>query len=163
MKKIIITCFLSAFLFESIAIAGVGKACNILKCESGDKAVTYATKSEPYYACQTKELSIYTNFMLGLAATTVMFTGHLPNFSDKTGEPEYPDINGKPNETRLMIEMLRRDAKVNNFFEAGLSCENGKSKIAVTIMNGADFSSAWVIADKSQKSFWMPKAFLNKK
>lgn len=164
MKKILTTCLVINLLYINVSIAGAEKACNVLTCNAGDKAVTYATKSDFSYACPTRELSEYTNFVLGLVSTAITFTGHMPNISDKTGEPEYKDVSGKPNETRVMLDNFRGNAKVGTFDQALALCNKEPSKIVVTIMNNpSDSQSIWVAADKSKKSFWMNKSHLDKK
>jgi hypothetical protein len=161
MKQIAIGVLFVASLAHA---ATAENSCLAKKCSAGDKAITYASKQDPYYACPTRELASYTNFVLGLVAAQYEFTGTLPNISDKTGEPEYVDQGGKPNETRLMLDSLRGSAKVQSFDQAVAMCKQGGSKIPVTIMNApSDEIVVWVRDERHSQSFWMPKSSLDKR
>jgi len=71
-------------VFTSLAALAVSAnaaetRCDITQCPAGSKVVTYATKSEMFYACPTPELAEYTNFLLGLITVQYTLTGTLPN------------------------------------------------------------------------------------
>lgn len=134
-------------------------------CPSGTAAITVASKTEPYYACPSKPLAEYTNFVIGMASMAVQLTGHLPNISPVTGDPEYLDgAGGKPNQTRIMLAFMRNQAKVQTFDEAVAMCSMGRSRVLVTVMNEPkDSSTVWVFDDKKKLSFWMPKSSLDKR
>ncbi|VVE69111.1 hypothetical protein PPN31119_03176 [Pandoraea pnomenusa] len=149
---------------QNASATSIEKSCMAQKCAAGDKAITYATKQEPYFACPTRELAEYTNFVIGLVATQRMLTGSFPNISPKTGEPEYLDQGGKPNETRLMFDQMRESARVSTFDQGVAMCKTGANKAQVTIMNvPTDATVVWVNDDKKKVSFWMPRGSLDKR
>jgi hypothetical protein len=140
------------------------KSCWETVCSAGDTGITYSSKSEPYYACPTRELTDYTSFVLGLVSMNIELTGKMPNISDKTGEPEYLDGEDGPNKTRLMLENLRNKAKVSTFDEAANICSKGVGDVKVLIMNSQDDSGAiWVMDERIKNTFWMPKSNLDKR
>ncbi|MRW88828.1 hypothetical protein GJ699_02385 [Duganella sp. FT80W] len=146
------------------ADADINDACHIKVCSAGDRAITYFKKDDPYYACASKELSEYVNFVIGLVSTSIQFTGQMPAISPKTGEPEYLDGKDGPNKTRMILDLLRKKAGVATLDQAMAQCTKGSPNIRVSVMNNpADSQAIWVIADKSKKSFWMPKSHLTKK
>ncbi|AOY93808.1 hypothetical protein BKK79_19885 [Cupriavidus sp. USMAA2-4] len=162
-SKILFTAVSAAFLLSASAYAaGTGKSCLASECRAGSKAVTYATKAEPYYACPTRELATYSNFVLGLLAMHVSLGGGMPNISDKTGEPEYLDVGGKPNETRLILTSLRQKAGVTTFDQAVARCAQGRNGTRVVVMNNPqDETVIWVVDESKKAAFWMPKAHLD--
>lgn len=138
--------------------ASTEKSCSIVSCGAGDKATTYVEDaSTHYFACPTKELSEYVNFVWAMVYTTYQMTGSLPNISPKTGDPEYEG------QSKAMIDTLRSQANVSTYDQAEGQCAKGKNKAQVMVMNNPkDSLSIWV-SDKTGKPFWMPKAFLNKR
>lgn len=150
------------FLFAAVASAiaqadDMSQTCLVSACNPGDKAVTYSTKSDFFYACQTKELSEYTNTAIGMSAVTYQMTGKLPSISPQTGDPELPGENGK------LIATLRSAAKVQTFDDALKLCSTGKNKQSVLVMNNPEESGSIWVATQDQKTFWMPKSFLSKR
>ncbi|OIN44509.1 hypothetical protein [Pseudomonas costantinii] len=134
------------------------KSCSVVSCNAGDKATTHIEDvGSHYFACPTKEISEYVNFVWALVYTSYQMTGSLPNISPKTGEPEYEG------QSKSMIDSLRSQAGVSTYDQAQGQCAKGRNKIQVMVMNNPkDSLSIWV-ADKNNKAFWMPKAFLNKR
>jgi hypothetical protein len=143
--------------------AGVpGQPCSKTLCEAGAKVVVYASKAEPAFACPTKELTLYTNLVYGLVTMSVALTGHMPNISPVTGEPEYHDgADGKPNETRMTLDRLRSEAGVSTFDEAFAQCQSMKSKTGMVVMNyPKDGGIMWVSDAELKNSYWIAKASL---
>lgn len=139
------------------------KTCFVTSCSVGDKGITYVSKSEPYYACPTRELVDYISTVIGLVSMTIELTGEPPNISDKTGEPEYLDTEDGPNKTRLMLDSLRNKAKVVTFDEAIAMCSEGVGKIQVSVLNSSkDEFTIFVMDKKTKNTFWMPKSNLYK-
>ncbi|MDR6579968.1 hypothetical protein [Pseudomonas extremaustralis] len=150
--------FLLSITAASMASAAdMSKTCLVATCNPGDKAVTYSTKSDFFYACQTRELSEYTNTAIGIAAVMYQLTGKLPNISPETGDPELEGENGE------LIATLRSKAKVSTFDEALQRCEIGKNKQNVLIMNNPEDSHSIWVSTQGKSAFWMPKGFLNKR
>ena len=150
--------FLLAVAGTPMSQAGdMSKTCLVSACNPGDQAVTYATKSDFFYACPTKELSDYTNTVIGLASVMHQLTGKLPNISPETGDPELDGENGK------LIATLRSSAKVATYDEALGKCASGKNKQNVLVMNNPEDSTSIWVSTQNQKTFWMPKGFLNKR
>lgn len=149
------------------AVGATGKNCNEVHCAAGDKATTYGPKGEPFMVCPTRELSDYMTFEYGMLAMSAVLTGKMPNVSDKTGDIEYLDGPNGPNETRLMQDHFRNNAKVRTFDEAVAMCAKGKDGRPVTILNWPDDKemgmSAWVRDERAKVSYWMPKGSLNKR
>jgi hypothetical protein len=128
------------------------------QCAPGDKAVTYATQSEMYWACPTRELAEYTDLVIGLLASQYELTGTLPNLSPMTGEPEYQG------ETKIMLEQSRGAAHVQSFDQAVAVCHKGRAGIRVSIMNNPGKGAAiWVMNDKTKETFWMSAGMLDKR
>lgn len=135
----------------------VDKQCNIAKCEAGTKVKSYAKKDDPYFACQSMELSEYTNYVLGLVGMTIQFTGHMPNISSITGEPE------QEGQSKALLDMLRSKAKVGTFDQALGMCEKGKNGMIFMVANNPkNESSIWVFDAKRKLNFWVPKAHMDK-
>ncbi|OBR52363.1 hypothetical protein [Paraburkholderia tropica] len=133
-------------------------------CAPGDRATTYASKQEPFFACPTRELASYTSSVLGLISLQIQLTGTPPNISDKTGEPEYLDQNGKPNETRLLLDALRHKAGVATFDQAIAACAPGRNKAKVTVMNVQKDDGVIYVHDAARNlNYWMPWSSLDKR
>jgi hypothetical protein len=116
-----------------------------------------------FLTCPTRELSEYTQIVIGLLTLTMQLTGRPPNISDKTGEPEYLDDKDGPNESRLMLDRARKRANVRTFDEAAARCSRGTGKVKVQVMNSPEDSTAiWVQNEKTKATFWMPKSHLDK-
>lgn len=137
--------------------ADLSKTCSVVSCSPGDKAVTYSTKSDYYFACPTQELSEYVSNVLGAASASYQLTGKRPNISPLTGEPE---LKG---EWKQMIDTLRMNSGASTFDQAQALCSKGKSKLAVTVMNNPELGGSIWVSGADKKPFWMPKAFLDKR
>lgn len=162
MKKLFLlyVCFLFA-AFSCFADSS-NASCLVNECPPGTEGITYVSKSEPYYACPTRELAAYTSFVLGIFSISSL-TGKMPNISDKTGEPEFLDTSSGPNKTRLMIDHYRNQANVATFSEAVAECSKGIGKIKVVVLNNQkDDDVLWVENKKTKKTFWMPNSSLDK-
>lgn len=138
-------------------------SCANSKCQVGEVATTYFRKDDSFRACPTRELARYTMFVMGIASMSVQLTGKLPNISDKTGEPEYLDDSHGSNQTRLMLDSMRSQAKVATFDQAIALCPQGVGKRAVTIMNiQTDDRVAYVLDNKNQQKYWMPLSHIDR-
>lgn len=144
-------------LFALAVSAGATETrCDITPCPAGAKVVTYATKSEMFYACPTTELAEYTNFVLGLITVQYTLTGTLPNVSPATGEPEYQG------ETKSMISVRRNAAKVRTFDQATALCKEGKKGWRLLIANNPpDKQFLWAFDEKTKQNLWYPKSALD--
>lgn len=133
------------------------KTCSVAQCHSGDVVRTVAEKGDPYYACPTRELSDYTNGVLGMAAVTVVIAGRPPNISPETGEPE------AQGETKAFFDQLRRAAGVRTFDEGIAKCQQGRNGIRGTVMNdgGADSMSIWIGVQGGKANFWLPSSHVD--
>jgi len=162
MKKIaaLVLAFASATSFAD----SYDTACGHIECPAGTKAITFASKADPYFACPTKELSDYTAIVIGFVSIQASLTRTMPNISPETGEPEYFDgPDGKPNQSRLLLDAARHAARVRTFDEAISLCKPGKNKVHVTVMNNPkDSNSVWVADSKTKTTFWISKGMLNK-
>lgn len=164
MKKTVLGGALITLLVGTAQAKGPSANCSAAKCYPGDRGTTYATKSDVFLTCPTRELSEYTHTVIGLTSLSLSLTGRPPNISDKTGEPEYLDGKDGPNETRVMLDRARARANVRTFDEAAKRCAGGPNKVKVRIMNSPEDSSAiWVQNEKTKATFWMPKVHLDKK
>lgn len=157
-----------ALLLASVSVTSFAgnydTTCGHIECPAGTKAVTFSSKAEPYFACPTKELSDYTFIVIGFVSIQASLTGTMPNISPETGEPEYLDgPDGKPNQSRLMLDAARHAARVRTFDEAISLCKPGKNKVHVMVMNNPkDSNSVWVADPKTKTTFWISKGMLNK-
>jgi hypothetical protein len=163
MKRIVLGIALTTFIAGMAQAKELNVSCSATKCYAGDKGTTYATKSDIFLACPTRELAEYTNQVIGIVALTISISGRPPNISDKTGEPEYLDGRDGPNESRLMLDRARKRANVRTFDEAAARCSGGANKVKVRVMNSPEDSSAiWVQNEKTKATFWMPKSHLDR-
>ncbi len=145
-------------LASSAGAGSLESSCVMKECLAGDKAVTYATPSEMYWACPTRELAEYTDLLIGLVSAQYELLGKLPNISPETGEPEFKG------ETEEMITRARRAARVQGFDQAVASCRKGRAGLHVSIMNNPGKGAAiWVMNDKTKETFWMPAGMLDKR
>ncbi|MEB0078006.1 hypothetical protein QN386_22185 [Pseudomonas sp. CCI3.2] len=150
--------FLSLLVSAGAAASGADTtSCSVVVCSPGDKAVTYATKSDFYYACPTRELADYTNTVAGLSVMTYQISGKLPNISPETGEPQYQG------DSKLLLDSLRKKSGVRTFDEALSACMQGKGKLKVTIMNIEDNEGSVWVSQENKIQFWLPKSFLIKR
>lgn len=135
--------------------ADVNAQCNVADCNAGSKVVTFSKKDDYYYACQTRELSEYVNFVIGNLSMSAAF-GVLPNISPITGDPEYQG------ESKQILDKLRSSAGVKTFDEGMSLCKKGKHGLKMLVANNPkDSLYIWVFSEKNKESFWMPKTFLN--
>lgn len=137
------------------AVAGENKSCSLHDCAAGSMVVSYATRSEPYFACPSQELSDYTNYVLGIIEMNAMF-GEMPNISPDTGEPEQ---TGK---SRAILDYLRIKARVSTFDQAVAACKKGRGGLRLMVANNPKGgTSMWVFERKTKKSFWAPKSSID--
>lgn len=159
MKKVVIYLLLLSVLvfFAPLSVGANSKTqCNVVDCDTNSKVISYATKSDPYYACPTQELSDYTNFVLGLISFGYQMTGKFPNVSPVTGEPEYEG------QTKSMLDTMRSAAGVGTFDQAVSECKIGKNRLRLRVLNNPQGGvSIWVLDDRTKKTFWMPKTHLD--
>lgn len=143
---------------SALSIAGnVDKQCSIATCDAGTKVRSYATQSEPHFACKTKELSEYTNYVLGLLAFSKMMSGRMPNLSPVTGDPE------QEGQSKVILDTLRSEAKVRTFDQALTMCERGRNGIQLLVANNPkDSQSMWVFDVKRNLNYWVPKSAMDK-
>ncbi|MDB5965109.1 MAG: hypothetical protein JWQ72_1609 [Polaromonas sp.] len=161
MKKAIIGALLAAAAFG--AAADPKKQCNLVTCDSGTKVRTVASDRDPYYGCATAPMANYTNFVIGLVSLTIQMTGKLPNISPTTGEPEYKDGPSGPNQSRLMVEGLRRAAGVEGMGEATRKCVKGVSGRALMVLNNPDDGVLFFVSDPQGQGYWMPRSHAEKR
>lgn len=162
MKKLAGMCLL--VMAAGANASPIEKSCLVATCSPGERGVTYATKTEPFLACPTRELAKYTSAVLGLISMQVAITGTVPNISDKTGEPEFLDQGSKPNETRVMLDVLRTQAAVRTFDQAVAMCAKGRNHAKVTIMNVQKQDEVVYVHDEGQKiNYWMPSSSIEKR
>lgn len=137
--------------------ANAEEACTTVTCKAGARVITYATKKEPYFACPTRELANYTNFVLALTAADAVM-GFFPNISPQTGEPE---VEG---ETKAMLDDYRTAANVPTYDAAINLCHSGKSKRRVMLLNVSNDAplAVWVHDELQNENYWMPISALNK-
>ncbi len=137
-----------------------GQPCSKTLCEAGAKVSVQSSKADPAFACPTKELTLYTNLVYGLFTMSIALTGHAPNISPVTGEPEYLDgADGKPNETRLTLARLRHEAGVSTFDAAIAQCQSMKNKTNMVVLNyPKDGGIMWVSDSSVKHSYWILKS-----
>ncbi len=142
------------FIQPAFAGSDISTSCQVKKCFAGDQVISFATKKDPFFACSSMELSEYTNTVLGLIAISIQFTGHLPNISDKTGDPI---VQG---ETKTLLDNLRAAAGVQTLDQALHNCMQGIGKRKLIVLNfpeSADRGSMYVTDTLRKLSYWMPK------
>ncbi|MDE1942730.1 MAG: hypothetical protein KGI47_06260 [Betaproteobacteria bacterium] len=155
-KTLIGVIVVSILIYSTVSYSKQGETCFLTKCAAGTVGKTHSSKNDHYYACPTKELAEYTNFVIGVMALTYQMTGNIPNISPDTGEPEYEG------QTKEMIDNLRSDARVTTFDEAAGKCVDGENGLTVVVANNPSSGSAiWVVDRHKNNGFWMPKTNLN--
>ncbi|WP_428310962.1 hypothetical protein [Hydrocarboniphaga sp.] len=143
---------------SSFVAAAEPEPCTSQSCKAGSHARTFADKSDPYYACPSKELSDYITAVIGITALNLA-AGTLPNVSDETGEPE---LSGK---AKAVVDGYRSEARVHSLDEAVARCEPGANKRSVTVLNmpaSPSAISAYVLDESRHKTYWLPIAHLDR-
>lgn len=134
-----------AYAFDPQNVCGIGAP-----CRAGASVVTFADKSNPFYACPSRELSDYIGTVIGLTAMQATM-GMVANLSPKTGEPEWTGS------TEALVSSLRSKAHVTTFDQAAAECRKGRGGIRAVVLNHEDNAlSMWVQAKNSKWSFWAP-------
>jgi hypothetical protein len=131
-------------------------SCNEVECNRGAVLTTYATASDAYFACPTRRLSEYTQFVLGLVSLQAQVTGKMPTLSRDTGEPQYQG------ETKTMVDAYRKAAGVGSFNEAVTKCAKGPNGAHVRVEENPKDSFAILVSDHSGMHFWLPKIHVDK-
>jgi hypothetical protein len=156
MNRIILAGALVAAITPQALAQQPSNECTAESCPAGTRAVTNFKKSDPYYACPTRELATYVATVTGLVEMQASL-GVTPNISDKTGEPEYEG------ETKAIVDSMRAQAQVQTFDQALSICTLGSNKRKVAVMNmPKDSLVAYVYDDGRKTAFWMPIGNLNK-
>jgi hypothetical protein len=138
------------------AVANAGTPCDRIQCNRGATVVTYATPSDGYFVCPSRQLSEYTHLVLGLVSLHQQTTGTTPVFSQETGEPKYEG------ETEAMLKKYRAAAGVRTFQEAKGKCSNGPDGQRVQVEENPPDSVALMVSDRSGQRFWVPKVHVDK-
>ncbi len=142
---------------SSSAMAASDSQCNQTACSAGANVVTHATKEDAYFACQTKEISEYANYVLGLVTISAML-GKMPNISSETGDPE------QTGESKAILDSLRKKSGARTFDDALKRCEKGRHGIKMVVANNpADSGSMWVYDPARKLNYWIPKSHADKK
>jgi len=130
--------------------------CISVECTAGSKVISYATPSDPYFACPTAELSDYTMMVMG-AVSLSSLSGRTPNISRITGEPEFVG------ESAELLRQYRQAARVRTFDEAVSKCRPGVNGLRLVVSNipGVGHSVSVSLEGKPGLPFWMSKAHLN--
>lgn len=139
--------------------AQTNNICTAMTCPVGTMVMTIKDFSDPFFACETVEMTYYMNWVLGEVATTHALTVALPDASPATGEPIINDVR-KP-----FIEKLRRAARVKSVDEALDRCVEGSylygKKLTVLKMS-SDLEYASVVGD-NYGPVWISLLNLQKK
>lgn len=138
-----------------VKLPAKGKDCTVAACGAGTKVVSTGGKDDHYFACQTREITEYVSFVIGLVQLQAGITGSVPNISPETGEPEY---EGK---TKEMLDAMRSAAGVSTFDEAGARCVQGKPGLRFLVMNNPnDAGVIWVGNTSTNQALWFPKSYI---
>lgn len=131
-------------------------SCLSSECPAGTKAITYTTQQEPFYSCNSSELSEYANYVLSLMIKQVRYGEVAPEISSKTGEPA---VQG---DDKLLMDKYRAKAGVSSFEEAIAKCYRGRGNSKVVVLySPKDSNSIYVAPEENQENkFWLPKARL---
>jgi hypothetical protein len=128
-----------------------GAACKYGNCSVGSIVVAKHRRDVYFYACRTKELAMYTNFILGLLDASTVYNSEMPNVNRNTGEP---NVKGEAADT---LKKLRLDAKVNTFDEAAKMCQVETKSFNAKIVNyPIDSQEMLVLVGK--ENLWVPKS-----
>jgi len=147
----------------------IDSVCNIKQCHVGQKVwIEGGNRNDAYFACETSQLSDYTNGILGFIGLQMMMGLH-PDISQETGEPVYQD--GSENEK--IITFWRQRAGVNSFYQAEQRCRyivTRGQKLPATIISIPDIhhqnkyidNAALIqVSGKHGWSYWLPYGYLN--
>lgn len=124
MKKFSVFLFL---LTSQFAVAGSIDSCGGSRCNVGDVVFTYSSKPDPAIACVTESLNAYVTFAVGLKSI---------------GSSE--DI--VTGETKLIVDGLRKEARVKSLKEALRGCQIAAHHQKVTILEFSDASTSSKVA-----------------
>jgi len=162
---------ISALVLLAVPIIGFAAnkeiMCNAEICPPGTKVKTYYSEKngEIFHICDTKEKAEYVSAVTGMIAMHVAFSGHMPNISPVTGDPEYPENDGKPNETNIFLKILREKSGVKSFDDALSKCLKGINKLNGLILETPEDSTV-ALTKISYKGTdikgWMPINMMNK-
>lgn len=133
-----------------IAVAQ-GVSCRQAVCAVGSVVRTYAALTDGYFACPTRQLSEYTQTVLGLRSMHLQVTGQAPKNDPQTGEPVYEG------EVKAMLVAQRQEAGVRSFQEAVKQCRAGANGLAVRVVENPSESRAMRVSDPSGNQFWLSK------
>jgi len=128
--------FVALLTASAFAFSGeLSKVCAFHQCGVGDVVLTSYSKGSPATDCPTKQLSLYTNYVV----TTATFGA---TESQATGEDA------------LLFKQFRNDAGVSSFKEAMKKCQPLKSGQRVSILEYAERGAVRVSPVRGGASYW---------
>lgn len=172
MSKTLLSTFTVALWLLGLSSAysdHIDTMCNIKQCNIGQRVwIEGGNRNDAYFACETSQLSDYTNGILGFIGLQMMMGLH-PDISQKTGEPVYQD--GSENE-KIIISWRQR-AGVDSFYQAEQHCKHivthGR-KVPATIVSIPSIRRKDMLYDnaalihldgKHGERYWLPYGYLN--
>jgi len=162
--KVKLASSLAALACATAALGAEDRSCLAQSCVPGDRAITYASRTEPFHACPSAALAQYIAAVNQLVTLSIAITGKPPNISVQTGEPEFADDANGPNKTRVTLENFRHAAQVDSYNQAVDRCTPGTTRRAVRILTTPERTSVVEVQDEqTQAKYWMPKASLDKR
>lgn len=131
--------------------------CKETACPVGTRGVTASIGSEPYYTCNSGELSDYANYALSVSLAQAQVGGPPQKITGK-GEP---DIQG---DAKDLLDRYRAKAGVTTFEEAMAKCYKGIGRQNVSVLYYPEQGDSLYAASEknSEDKFWLPKSKLYK-
>lgn len=134
------------FIFVSNAAfsEGVPKTCAFRGCGVGDVVVTYYSHGSPAVGCPTRNLSIYANYVVVIAATT--------GLSEKETKGEMA----------LPLKQFRKEAGVTSFKEAMNKCWRLKDGQRVEILQYSERGAVKISPVAGGLPYWTQSNHLDR-
>ena len=130
--------------------------CDQVVCGPQQTVIARGRKSDFGYACSSKELADYTNYVVGLVAIQAA-VGAAANINPQTGDIESSGATG------LIQTLLRERAGVATFDDALSKCLIVNRTVRLKIANdGGNSTNAWAApASVGAAPMWYPKILLH--
>jgi hypothetical protein len=118
--------------------------CALRRCATGEVVVTYSDKGSPAVGCPTKNLALYVNFSITIAATF--------------GTSE-TNVTG---EDASLLKKMRENAGVSSFEQAAKRCWPLETNKQVKILEYSDRGTVRVAPVRGGASFWTQSSHLDR-
>lgn len=144
MRKLKLLLLLIAAISTDAFSEDLSKTCSFNNCRVGDKVTTSYSQGSPAVGCSTKNLSIYANFVVGIAMTE--------------GLAEY-EVKG---EDAKFLKQLRKSAGVTNLKGAMKKCWRLLDAQQAQVVEYADGGSVMISPTEGGLPYWTQSNHLDR-